>query len=394
MKKSIKALVGIAAAASVIALAGCSGGTDGGGSTDITNEQAVMAGQAILAHQQPIDTWEAPGPAFDASSVAGKTIYFVVPSMQIPIFPIVEAGLKASFGLVGAQVTTCDTNHADPAALATCLQQAIDAGAGAVVVGSLPYVMAPNAFDAVTAAGIPVVMGMLGTEPNPQAGDSAALSDLTKYAFASPNYIEMAAWNAMAVIYKSNAKANVLVVEATDTPDTAAWMEYGAIPTYAEMCPDCKVTVVKTTTGELDKLPSLVSAKLVADPKIDYIQSDFDSLTQPILQGIQSAGSTNVHVVSMDGQLDVLQGMKANGTVVADTGYNLFAQAWYMADQAMRMMTGGQAIENETFPFRRMFTPENVVDLDLTAAGQESGLWYGKADYMGGFAQLWGAAAK
>ena len=44
------------------------------------------------------------------------------------------------------------------------------------------------------------------------------------------------------------------------------------------------------------------------------------------------AGSTHVHVVSMDGQLDVLQGMKANGTVIADTGYNLFAAAWYMTD--------------------------------------------------------------
>ena len=32
---------------------------------------------------------------------------------------------------------------------------------------------------------------------------------------------------------------------------------------------------------------------------------------------------------------------------------------------------------------------DNVGELDLTPAGQESGLWYGKADYMGGFAQLW-----
>jgi ABC-type sugar transport system substrate-binding protein len=150
------------------------------------------------------------------------------------------------------------------------------------------------------------------------------------------------------------------------------------------------VTVLTTTTSELDKLPSLISAKLVADPEINYIHSTFDSLTQSIQQGIQSAGSSNVKIVSMDAYLDVLQGMKANGQVVSDFGYNLFAAGWYMTDQALRMMTGGQAIEKERFPFRRMFTPANVGDLDLTAAGQESGSWYGSADYMGGFSALWG----
>jgi ribose transport system substrate-binding protein len=387
MKKSMKAFVGLVAVASVVALAGCSSDGGGGGTTDITDPNAIAAGEAILAIQQPIDEWTAPGPAFDASSVAGKTVYLIVPSMNIPIFPIVEAGLQAAFGAVKASVTTCDTNNADPAQLSSCLQQAIDAQAGAVVVASLPYVMAPNAFDAVAAAGIPMVMGMLGDSA--MQGDSPAMSDLTKVGYSTPNYIQMAAWNAMAVIHDSNAQANVLVVKATDTPDTAAWIDYGALPTYADMCPDCKVTTIETNTGALDKLPSLVSAKLVADPSITYIQSDFDSLTQGILQGIETAGSSNVKVVSMDGQLDVLQGMASGNPVFADTGYNLFGAAWYMADQALRMMTGGSAVEKEVFPFRRMITTENVSTLDLTAEGQQSGLWYGKADYMGGFAQLW-----
>jgi ABC-type sugar transport system substrate-binding protein len=94
----------------------------------------------------------------------------------------------------------------------------------------------------------------------------------------------------------------------------------------------------------------------------------------------------------MDAFLDVLQGMKNGSPMVADTGYNLFAAGWYMTDQALRMMTGGKAVEKEVFPFRRMFTPANVGTLDLTAKGQESGSWYGKADYMGGFAKLWGLA--
>lgn len=389
MKKSMKALVGIVAVAGVVALAGCSNGGGGDNSNAITDPAAIAAGEAILPIQQPVDEFTAPGPEIaNVASLKGKTVYYIPATMQVPLFKVVEQGLQASFGAAGIKVVTCDAK-VNPQDLATCLGQAVDAKAGAVISGSMPYVMAPNAFDAVAAAGIPIVMGLLGDTAMP--GDSAAMSDPSKVGYVTPNYIQLEAFSAMRVINQSNAKANVLVVEATDTDATKAWIEYGALPTYKDMCKTCKVTVLNTTTSELDKLPSLISAKLVADPSIDYIQSTFDSLTQPILQGIQSAGS-KAKVVSMDAFLDVLQGMKAGGPVIGDTGYNLFAMGWYMADQSFRMMTGGKAVEKEVFPFRRMFTPDNVGTLDLTAKGQESGLWYGKADYMGGFAKLWGLA--
>lgn len=388
MKKSMKALAGIVAVAGVVALAGCSTGGSDSGSAEITNENAIMAGEAILPIQQPVNEFTAPGPAIDVTGLKGKTVYYVPATMQVPLFSILEKGLQASFGAAGVNVVTCDAK-VNPQDLASCLGQAVDAKAGAVVVGSLPYAMAPNAFESVTAAGIPLVIGLVGDSA--QQGDSAVMSDPTKVGYATPNFVEMAAWNAMAVIHDSNAAAHVLVVQATDTEATKAWTEYGALPTYADMCPDCVVTTLQTTTSELDKLPSLISAKLVADPSITYIQSTFDSLTQSIQQGVQTAGST-AKIVSMDAYLDVLQGMKANGQVIADTGYNVFASGWYMADQAFRLMTGTTAVEKEAFPFRRMFTPANVGELDLTAAGQESGSWFGTADYTGGFAKLWGLA--
>lgn len=389
MKKSIKVAAGIVAAASLFALAGCSNGGGGSNTNSITDPAAIKAGEAILPIQQPVDTFTDPGPAIaNVASLKGKTVYYIPATMQVPLFKIVEQGLQASFGAAGIKVVTCDAK-VNPQDLATCLGQAVDAKAGAVISGSMPYEMAPNAFDAVAAAGIPIVMGLLGDQANP--GQPATMSNPSKVGYVTPNYIQIEAFNAMSVIHDSNAKANVLVVEATDTEATKAWIEYGALPTYKDMCPNCKVTVLKTTTSEIDKLPSLISAKLVADPSITYIQSDFDSFVQAILQGIQTAGS-KAKVVSMDAFLDSLQGMKAGGPLVADTGYNLFAAGWYMTDQALRMMTGGKAVEKEVFPFRRMFTPANVGTLDLTPKGQETGSWYGKADYMGGFAKLWGLA--
>jgi ribose transport system substrate-binding protein len=95
-------------------------------------------------------------------------------------------------------------------------------------------------------------------------------------------------------------------------------------------------------------------------------------------------------VVSHDGTLAALQQLKAGNYVAAEFGYNLDALAWYGADQVLRMMTGAPAVQNEQFPFRRLFDKGNVGELDLTGGGQSSGTWYGSADYRAGFIQLWG----
>ena len=94
--------------------------------------------------------------------------------------------------------------------------------------------------------------------------------------------------------------------------------------------------------------------------------------------------------MSGDGYLDVLQQMKSTKKVIADSGYNVFATGWYAADQVLRIAGGQGAVQKEVFPLRRMITPTNVKTLDLTAKGQASGTWYGKADFIGGFSKLWG----
>ncbi len=388
MKKSMKALGGIVAIAGVIALSACSGGGGGSNTGGAVTPEAAAAAKVVAAVSSPVDTFTAPGPAITGvSKFAGKTVYYIPATLQVPLFKIQETGLKAAFGAVGAKVQTCDAKS-NPQDLATCLGQAVDAKAGAVVIGSLPVSMAPTAFKAVTDANIPLVVTLVSDEAIP--GDAAVYADPKKVGYVTQNGIEIQAWNANAVIANSNAQANVLAVEVTDTEATKLWTEVGALGTYAKACPKCKVEKVETTTGTIDKVASLVSAKLVANPDIKYIQVPFDGFVQPVTQGIQAAGRDDVKIVSGDGYLDVLQSMKAKGPVIADTGFNVFATGWYAADQVLRIATGAGAVQKEVFPFRRMFTPENVGSLDLTAAGQASGSWYGKADYIAGFAKLWG----
>jgi ribose transport system substrate-binding protein len=393
MKQSIKALVGIVAVSSVLVMSGVSASAATSGaksavSNAVSAKQAAAAAAVVAKVSAPINKFVAPGAAVkNVKSFAGKTVYYIPATLTVPLFSIQETGLKAAFGAVGAQLKTCDAKS-NPQDLATCLGQAVDAKAAAVVIGSLPVAMAPTAFQAVVDAHIPLVITLVGA--GAMQGDGKDYSDLSKVGYLTQNGVEIQAWNANAVIADSKARANVLAIEVTDTEATKAWTEYGALGTYKAACSACKTTVIQTTTGTIDKVASLVSAKLVADPTIKYVQVPFDGFVQPVQQGIQSAGRTDVKIVSGDGYLDVLQGMKAKKQVIADTAFNVFATGWYAADQVLRLATGSKAVANEVFPLRRMITPTNVKTLDLTAKGQADGSWFGKADYINGFLKLWG----
>lgn len=343
----------------------------------------VAYAKAQVAKASPaIQSFKAPGPAVpNVKSLAGKTVYFVPARGVVPIFAAISEALKQSLGEAGIKLQVCD-GEANPSTVADCFQQAINAKAGAVIVGSLPEDFAPTAFKAVADAGIPLVNTL--TIP-------AGPGDPKKVGYLTPNFIGFQALNADYIIADSNGMANVLYVKATDTPATKIWADAGALAEYKKRCPKCKVTVVETNTGQLSKLPSLVSSALIKNPNITYIQAEFDSLVQPIVTGLQSSPRrTSIKVVSMDGTLPVLQLVKAKRNVVADYGYNLNAFGWYAADQAIRMMAGQSSLSMVNFPYTRLFQYANTSRLNLTPQAQNTGEWYGSTDYQAGFKKLWG----
>lgn len=385
-----KTTLGFAAALSaVLAASGCSSGDSGTAESPSAEGTSAAAGTAdvstfqanIEKASEPIDEFTAPGPAIDASAVAGKAVYFVPAQYAVPLFAAVGNSLTAALGEVGVSVQICD-GKANPSNIADCMTQAINAQAAAVVTGSIPPDLASVAFQQVQDAGIPLVNAL--TIP-------AGPGEPTKVGYITPDFIGFQQTMADYVIANSDAKANVLLLKATDTPATILWADQ-AIAYYAEACPECKVTALDTSTGQLDKLPSLVSSAMITDPEIGWIHVEFDSLVQPTIQGLQSAPNADkVQLVSMDGTLPVMQLIQSGRDgMAADMGYNLDAFGWYTADQALRMMTGNPSVQNELFPFSRLFTESNTADLTLTAEAQQTGEWFGTADYQTGFRTLWG----
>jgi ribose transport system substrate-binding protein len=368
----------------MIVLAGCAGAdpstAEEAAAPAELSAEAQAARDIVDAASVSVDEFTAPGPEFDGSAIAGKTVYFIPATLQVPVLNVIGEHLTDALGKLDATVQICD-GKANPADISSCVAQAIGANAGAVVSAGITPEFAPAAFTDLQAAGIPWVQGL--TAP---AGDG----DPAQVAYVTENQVLLQQWSTNWVIADSNAKANVLVIKLVDTPATTLWADAGILATYEDGCADCVVEVIEINSGQLDRLQSLISSTLVANPDITYIQSQFDQFLPAVTQGIQSAARDDITIASVDGFLATLQDMEAGGNIASAVAYNKAALGWYLADAAARMTAGQPAVQNLEFPYRRAFNESNVGDLTLTPEAEASGEWFGDADYQAGFLELWG----
>jgi ribose transport system substrate-binding protein len=382
MTRSFRTVAACGVGAGAMMLTACGGGTSSIATTS-KGPQGAQAHEAsaVIAAASVADTqFAAPGPVVPgATKLSGKVVYYVAAAIEVPLFKQIADSLTVALKTVGVQVRVCDA-QGNPEGAANCLGQAVSAHAAAVVAGGFPDQFASVAFKAVRDAGIPLLYTMV----TPVKSDDPKL-----VSYISPDYFGLESQNADWIIANSDARANVLVVEATDNEDLIAWVQKGALATYKADCSHCKVKVVTTTAAELAKLPSLVTSALVADPSIDYVQVAFDDRVQATLQGVQASGRTDVKVVSEDGTLAVMQSLADGNLLAAETGFDSQAFSWYTADRVLRMMAG-QGAPNYAFPITRLFTRGTAAKLTLTPTAEASGVWYGTANYRSGLEALWG----
>lgn len=296
----------------------------------------------------------------------------------VPFFQAGIVGLQQSLGHLGATLRVCD-GGGNPSSTSTCLGEAVKEGAAAVVVDSIAYDFASQAFDSVIAAHVPLVF--MNEPANAQNDQQASVAgnegqELTKLA---ADYI----------IKDSGGNAHVLAIEITDSAASVGYMEKGALPEFVSACPGCKVTVAKTGTVHLADLPSLVSADLAKDPTINWILPEFDADVEATVAGLGTGSHTNVKVVSTTGVLSSLQLIKSGRYQVGDVGASEYTSGWAATDQILRMMAGGPVDTTFVAPIR-LFDSSNVGSLSLNATDYNNGSWYGASDFQSKFLQLWG----
>src|SRR5579863_3108411 len=322
------------------------------------------------------------------AALAGQTVYYVPIDQQVPIFPVVESGLSQALASAGASLHVCD-GGGTPTATTTCLNQAAAAGAVAVITDSIPFGFAQQGFLALEKHHIPILLG--DEPPAGAAGTPVAGND--QLAFLETNQTRAMSLSADWIIAHSGGHADVLVIEVTDSPLTVNAITQGALAQFRTLCPACTVHTVTTSTANLSSLPSAVSSALLSDRNIGYVFSEFDTDVQAALGGVvQSGFGSKVIGVSSMGILGSLQMLHSSNFLYEDTGSDGILLGWQYANQVFRMILHQPVLQAEDIP-QRIFTRQNVGGLQLTAAGQTSGTWYGTADFKAAFEQLWGTGA-
>jgi ribose transport system substrate-binding protein len=385
LSRRVATIVVCLAAALTIAACGSSSSSKSSGKGGGPGTAAARAKVAELL--KPTTTFPPPGPALkNVKSLAGKTVWYIPITEKVEFFQAVTSGLKTALGKAGVKFRSC-SGEANPSATAACVNQAVDARAGTIILDAIPIAVAAQAFDAAKASSIPVLVTDQDPPPPGVPGAVKGLGD-SKLAYTI-NAIDLQRAAADWVIADSDGRANALVAELTDSPSTQAWIEQGALGELKKYCPGCRTATSKVNIASLQQVPSKISSDLLRQQDTNYVIAEFDALIQPMQAGVQQAGfASKVKAVSSSGLLAPLQQVKAGGFVKADLGIDYAYQGWATADEVFRMMLGQKPVQ-EKIP-NRLFTKENVGSLTLSPAAEASGEWYGSTAFRAMFTKLWG----
>jgi len=382
-------LAGLVGAAMFTVAACGSSGTSGAGATAGTSTSVTSSSiadlQADLAkHSDLVTTLPAVPPVSKASSLRGKTVWWV------PLGSAVDASfggaVRQGLGDLGIQVHTCDGQFL-PTTVASCLHQAASQHADAVMTAYVDYKMVPTSFNALASAGIPVLIAGAVNDSDKQQSATFAFADTTQIQ-------EVAARLALEeAIVDSQGSGHLMWVGLTDSSQLTSITDY-AEQFVKTNCSGCTFTKIGITSANLPKLASEAGAALTANPDTNYVVVQADTATSSVAQAVQTAGlQSKVKIIGTGPLPDTMADLQASSSpVFADAGVSLQYEGWAMDQSLVQMMTGTVPPEQITSLFR-MFTRKNASGLPATADGMMSGQWFADgAAVAKTFTDAWGVS--
>lgn len=386
IRRPVRRALAAASAAALLALSACSSSepsatADAGSSSDesgIAQAKADVAGGADALTQ-----WPKVAPIQNLPDMTGKKVWYVPIGDSVPIIHAIGVGLTQAMEAMGASVTVCDGKFT-PTVISDCLAKALNQGADAVVTSFVDYTMVPAAIDELVKNKVPVLVSGV-----PASGGK---QNTENFAFYDPSVRVSGAYQLMSKIAlaERGADTDVLWLRLLDSTLTENASDDG-IAAYKKLCPGCGIKTIDFTTANIDKLPSAVSAALVANPGINAMIVPNDSFAPNALQGLQaSASGKDILVLSCFGDLAGLQRVKS-GQQFVDVGTAVVYEGWTVANALLQLLAGAD-VENEKDFVYRTFTQDNVGDLDLTDSAYLSTDWYGDDSYRDNYLAAWGVS--
>ncbi len=346
------------------------------GETETASSDPVKAAEEFIGEYTGVPKFTAPGPAFEASKAAGKTVWVIPTNSAIPIVPLVDGGMEEALAKVGVKTHEATTTGTT-SDWVNGINQAIAQGAGAIVLLSVdPNLLKPQIAEA-EKAGIPVIWNFaIEGKVSEIQPDIAATVPLPFKLSA-----ELLAANG---IIDGEGKTVALPIGTAEARQDPIMLE-GQKKEY-ETCPECKMEepMNSTLTEWSTQLGNNVRNTLLANSEINYVSPNYDGMEEFVVPAIRQANpSGGITTGSFNGTPAVVKEI-GSGIVTADVGQSNRWIGWATADQVLRVLAGEKPSEEENIPVR-VWTEENVSE--ATGPNDETG--YGEA-YVAGFEELWG----
>ncbi|GGM69702.1 hypothetical protein GCM10010106_14850 [Thermopolyspora flexuosa] len=381
LRRSFKAIAGIAAAS--LLLTACGGDTGSGGGTAgaaPADDRFASLKTEIDALRGPI-TWPEPKKLSNPVDLTGKTVWWVPIGAQVSVINGFGEGVKQAVTALGGEVKLCDGKF-NPAEIGNCLKQAGEQKADAVITAFIDYAMIPNAFDALVAQGVPVLVAGVPPTGDPKPSPNFAFFDPTGQVMKIYETITKVG------LIENGSNTKGLWLRLLDSQLTTRASDAG-VAKYKELCPDCPLATIDYTTANIDKLPSAISAELVKNPDINAVFVPVANFVQPVLQGIKTAGKTGIKVVSANGDLQNLQAI-AGGEQTGDLSTPVIFNGWQYVHALLQLLAGEQ-VEPVSDLTNRYFDATNIKDLTLTPEKYLTTEWFGDESFKDAFLAAWGA---
>lgn len=367
------------AAVSALMLAGCNSGAAGSGGSS-TEEGTALAdeAQAVIEEAKAVPGTDDLGEPIDVSSLAGETIYSIPIDSKAEFYAYGERAMKEVAAEADVELVTFPADGTQTS-YQQGIQQAINAGAGAILLnGPLASTLGPQ-IEAAQDAGIPVIPLHINDK------ESGVTDGLEYEAFAPFN--EAARLMTLgAVAHHEGSPVNALVIQSSETGPSAGMVETIETTLEEEGPEGSKATVVNVAVPQWStQIQGEVQSNLLRDPEINAVLPIYDSMALYAAPGIQQAASgRDVPIFSFNGTPSILK-MVQEGAVAMDVAENPDWVAHVNIDTAFRAMLGEEPTPGVSGPVR-VIDSSNV---DETGTPPESGKGFGD-EYQDAYRELWG----
>lgn len=341
---------------------------------------------ASLEAARAIPSFRAPGPAFDASSAKGKTVFFLSVLLTVPAQQDEWLGTKAAAAAAGVKAISYDGKGTTAGAVQG-IQQAIAQKADVLIIDAVPSATVAAPIHAALKAGVKVIVTQ---ERNVATGGPKIKTGYGTVAF---DFIGAAQLEADWVLAHSGGK-NI----------NAVTFAVPGNPSHEDMVNTINKALHKSAKGGVQiknewvlaadwptRLATLTQSLMTSDPTINYMIPVVDGQALYIVPALNEIGKQDqVKITGFNGTPAVMSLLKKGEVVGADIGSSFIWEGWANMDQALRALTGHAPAADDGAALR-LFDKTNIGKINVNAP-QQGAEWYDTATAINGYKKLWGLA--